>query len=239
MGKFNEKQSLGKTLRNDPSATTNLEGGLAFEMDAKTKLVTVVLASFVEGKFYQDKGTVMQELRSTVKVVLDRDPEFVLKLAAYARNVMHLRSVPIFLLNEYANSGKSLEDSRKYVGACIERADEISELLALSMQSRISDGKFNGKKASMFVLRGLRPVFNKFDAYQLSKYKSEGSEVSLKDALLMCHPIPKDKAQQDLFDQIVAGTLAPPETWEVAISGKGSTKESWEKVIETWIKLET
>lgn len=230
--KFNEKQSLGRELRLDPTATRNHEGGLAFEMDAKTKLVTTVLASFVEGKFYQSRSQVINELRATVKAVLDVDPEFVLKLAVYARKVMLLRSVPLFLLNEYANSGARVSRSRKYVYNTVERVDEITELLALSMDSRKANPeKFGNKKASMFILRGIAPAFNKFDEYQFSKYKGEGNAVSLKDALLMTHPCPKDKEQQALFDAIVNGTLAPPETWEVTISGSGASKESWESIL--------
>ena len=233
MGKFNTKNTLNKELTGKSTATTNHEGGLAFEMDAKMKLVTETLASFVEGKFYTDKNISQQEFTKTVREVLKFDPEFVLKLAVYARKVMHLRSIPLFLLNEYANSGASVYGARKYVPACIERADEITELLSLSMHTRLTDPekRFRGKKASMFILKGLAPAFNAFDSYQFSKYKGLDSEVSMKDALLLAHPIPKDKEQQAIFDQIVNGTLAPPETWEVAISEHGASKESWEAIL--------
>jgi len=233
MVKFNSKNTLDKELKGKPTATMNHEGGLAFEMDAKMKLVTETLASFIEGKFYTDKNISQQELTKTVREVLKYDPEFVLKLAAYARKSMHLRSIPLFLLNEYANSGANVYGARRYVPACIERADEITELLALSIHTRLTDPdhRFKDKKTSMFILKGLAPVFNQFDAYQFAKYSGEGSEVSMKDALLLAHPIPKDKEQQAIFDQIVSGTLAPPETWEVTISGKGASKESWEAIL--------
>ncbi|MDD4804954.1 MAG: TROVE domain-containing protein [Candidatus Pacebacteria bacterium] len=237
--KFNSKNTLNKELTSNPTATTNHEGGLAFEMDAKMKLVTETLASFVEGKFYTDKNISQQEITKTVREVLKFDPEFILKLAVYARKNMHLRSIPLFLLNEYANSGANVYGARKYVSACIERADEITELLALSMHSRLTDPehRFRDKKTSNFILKGLAPVFNEFDAYQFSKYKGADNEVSMKDALFLVHPAPKDKEQQAIFDQIINGTLASPETWEVTISEHGSTKESWESVIETWIKV--
>ncbi|MDD4804895.1 MAG: TROVE domain-containing protein [Candidatus Pacebacteria bacterium] len=231
--KFNTKNTLNKELTGKPTATINHEGGLAFEMDVKMKLVTETLASFVEGKFYTDKNISQQELTKTVREVLEIDPEFVLKLAVYARRNMHLRSIPLFLLNEYANSGANVYGARRYVPACIERADEITELLSLSMRTRLHDPehRFRDKKTSMFILKGLSPIFNKFDAYQFAKYKGADNEVSMKDALLLAHPVPKDKEQQAIFDQIVNGTLAPPETWEVAISDKGSNKESWEAIL--------
>jgi 60 kDa SS-A/Ro ribonucleoprotein len=196
-------------------------------MEAKTKLVTTVLASFVEGKFYQSQDQAARELQETVRAVLDIDPEFVLKLAAYARNVMHLRSVPIFLLNEFANSGRIVNHSRKYVTACIGRADEITELLALSLESR---KELPGQKPSQFILKGLAPAFNKFDEYQFAKYNRDG-DVTLKDALFLTHPVAKNEGQQYLFDAIANETLETPDTWEVAISENGATKESWEAIL--------
>lgn len=218
---------------NSPEAILNHEGGLAFAMEAKTKLVTEVLASFVEGKFYQNKTQVVRDLQETVRTVLEIDPEFVLKLAVYARKVMYLRSVPLFLINEYANSGRILPNSRKYVSACIGRADEITELLALSLESR---EELPGKKASQFILKGLGPAFNNFDEYQFAKYNREAT-VTLKDALFLCHPCAKSLAQQTLFDAIANDDLATPDTWEVEISGKGSTKETWEAMLEKWIEI--
>ncbi len=232
MGKFNTKSTMTKKLKADPSATLNHEGGLAFELEAKTKLATQVLSTFVEPKFYSDRNQVEQELRNSVVSVAMKDPEFVLKLAAYARNVMNLRSVPMFILNEFANNGFSAPDSRKYVTACIQRVDDITELLGLSIHSRLHDPakRFKTKKASMLILKGVSPAFNKFDEYQFGKYNRDG-EVKLKDALFMAHPVPKDKEQQALFDKIATDSLATPETWEVAISGKGASKESWEAII--------
>lgn len=244
MGKFNTKSTITEKLMSRPDATTNKEGGLAFEMDAKTKLVTETLATFVEPKFYDNVSTLKKgmsmrtqlastnDLKKTIKAVLEVDPEFVLKLAVYARKEMNLRSVPLFLLNEYANSGASVPNSRRYVSACIQRADEITELLGLSMHTRVThpEKKFKGKKTSIFIKEGLAPAFNKFDEYQFAKYNREG-DVSLKDALLITHPKPKSREQQELFDKIVGGTLATPETWEVTLSGNGASKESWESIL--------
>lgn len=235
MSKFNEKTTVTKSLTARPDSTVNHEGGLAFQMDLKAKLATQVLTSFVESKFYTDKKTSTKEVSETTQAVLQFDPEFVLKLAVYARKVMNLRSIPLFLLNEFALSGVYVPDSRRYVNACINRPDEIGELLALSMKSRLGhpEEKFRGKKSSMFILKGLAPAFNKFDEYQFSKYKGEGNEVSLKNALFMVHPAPKDEVQQGLFNKIADNALTPADTWENIISNKGPSRETWEAILSS------
>jgi hypothetical protein len=77
---------------------------------------------------------------------------------------------------------------------------------------------------------GIADAFKKFDGYQLAKYNREG-EVTLRDAMFMTHPIPRDENQAEVFKHLADQTLAPPDTWEVLISTQGSTKENWEKIL--------
>ena len=223
MTKFNKKSTLSEKLENHPEAVQNHENGLAFLMDAKTELMTRVLTALMsEDKFYTSDKDADSELRDTVNEVLKTDPEFVLKLAAYARNVMNLRSVPVFLLNEFANSGCNVVGSRKYVPICVQRVDEITELLAANLQTR--------KKPAQFIKNGLKPCFNNFDRYQYGKYNRDGA-VKLKDAIFLCHPKADSEERQAIFNDIIGGTLKPPETWEVAISTKGASKETWTEIL--------
>jgi len=223
MSKFNKPTTLSEKLLDHPDKVLNHESGLAFSMDAKNELVSRVLTALVsEDKFYSTGKDADTGLKQAATKVLQTDPEFVLKLAAYARNEMNLRSAPLFLLNEFANAGCHVVDSRKYISMCVQRVDEITELLAANLQER--------KKPAQFIKNGLRPCFNKFDRYQYGKYNRDGA-VKLKDAIFLCHPKADTEARQAIFDDIVAGTLEPPETWEVLISTKGSNQENWEKVI--------
>jgi hypothetical protein len=223
MTKFNQKKTISDVLLAHPDAVQNHEFGLAFEMDAKTELMTRVLTALVsEDKFYTSGKDADSELNYATNKVLECDPEFILKLAAYARNVMNLRSVPVFLLNKFANSGCQIVGSRKYVPMCIQRVDEITELLAANLQTR--------KKPAQFIKNGLVPCFNQFDAYQYGKYNREGT-VTLKDAIFLCHPHADTSERQLIFDQIINGVLQPPETWEVVISTNGASKETWESII--------
>ena len=82
MAKFNSPTTI---------QTENKEGHAAYSMTPKSKLVTQVLTSFFnEAKFYGDNSAEMQE---TIQQVIRQDPEFVAKLAVFARREFNMRSV--------------------------------------------------------------------------------------------------------------------------------------------------
>jgi 60 kDa SS-A/Ro ribonucleoprotein len=225
--KFNKKPSIVSSISNHKDLTENDAGGIAFKTDVKTELfLRTVSCLFGEPKYYKTVQESDDELIELIHVVAKQDPEFVLKLAVYSRDVMHLRTVPLVLLTEYANSmavGK-VKNARKYVPKIVKRVDEITELIAYQLaRNKITDRK---TKLPMMIKFGLADAFNNFNEYQFAKYNRDG-EVKLKDALLLCHPKPSDENQQKLFDKIVSGTLETPKTWEVLTSTKGSTPEVW------------
>jgi len=204
----------------------NYEGATAYKTDPKTELVSRILCTLVgEDKFYVSGEKSDEELVNLLKETANKDPEFCLKLAAYARNEMYLRSIPQLILVELANH-KKLKGSGlipKYAPYIIQRADEITEVIAYQLN------KF-GKPIPNSLKKAVADAFNRFDAYQLAKYNRKG-QVKLRDAMFLCHPKPKDKAQEEIFKKLANNTLEPPETWEVIISTKGSTKENWEAII--------
>ncbi|HEC96390.1 MAG TPA: TROVE domain-containing protein [Euryarchaeota archaeon] len=236
MPKFNEKAKKGARLYGHPNATPNLEGGLSFVLSPKNKLYTMAATSLVgEPKFYQTGEESLIDLTNAIHEVIKTDPEFVLKLAVYCRTDLHLRSVPLYLVNEVAYFGKFVDKewshgiprASDYVNAVIQRADELTELFALALTK--SDQIKS--KIPMMIKKGIAKAFNKFDAYQLAKYKATDKQVKLRDALFITHPKPKNEEQQKLFDMLANDTLPIPETWETQISIHGSTKENWEAII--------
>lgn len=215
---------LNKTVemesRND--ATVNEEGALAFKLSPKERLYQRVLTTlFGEKKFYGKQDI---EIVADLKSVAKEDPEFILKLASYARNEMYLRTVPQVLAVEAANlpelKGKGLIN--KYVPLITQRADEMAEMLAYQLN-------VYGKPIPNALIRGLKKSFHKFDEYQFAKYRK--GVVNLKDALRIVHPKPRNDEEVALYKRILNDDLKTPETWEVVISDKGSTKEAWESVI--------
>src|SRR5262249_30754441 len=80
------------------------------------------------------------------------------------------------------------------------------------------------------VKKGLAAAFTRFDEYALAKY-NRASPVKLRDVLFLCHARPVDAAQAELWKCLVAGELATPDTWEVALSGGADKREAWERLL--------
>jgi hypothetical protein len=80
------------------------------------------------------------------------------------------------------------------------------------------------------VKKGLAAAFPKFDEYALAKYDRAGA-VRLRDVLFLCHAKPRDAEQAAVWKRLIDGTLATPDTWEVALSAGGDKRTSWERLL--------
>ncbi|MCU0434996.1 MAG: TROVE domain-containing protein [Bacteroidia bacterium] len=216
----------------------NHEGAEAVQLNAEWELYAAVATAGLSDTFYEKGNDRMQRIR---QLIAKNDPEFVAKLALYARSQMYLRSVPMLLAVELAarTSGNALV--RKTVNGVVLRADEITEMLAC-YQAANKRQRLN--KLSKQMQKGLADAFNRFDEYQFSKYNRDGA-VKLRDALFLVHPKAKDEAQQEIFNKIAAQNLRVAYTWETELSALGQHKFSsanekaaairakWEELIDS------
>ena len=185
--------SYNEQLRCD-YLTTNHEGALAWRMTPEWELYTTVVTTMgVEDKFYEGGEERVRRIADLVRKV---EPEFVAQLAVYTREEMHLRSVPLLLLVELANCHQGDSLVSKAVGRTIQRADEITELLMCYLWRT---GKKDLSGLSCQLRKGLAEAFNKFDEYQFAKYNRKNRKVTLRDALALVHPKPKDDRQADIL----------------------------------------
>jgi hypothetical protein len=157
------------------------------------------------------------------KLIAECDPVFVAQLAVYARQKMNMRSVPMVLAVELAKVHRGDSTVNRMVSGIVQRADEITELLAYYQlaNQRKETKKLN--RLSKQLQAGLQEAFNRFDEYQFAKYNRD-AEVKLRDALFLVHPKAKDETQQALFNKIVTNELETPYTWETELSALGQTK---------------
>jgi hypothetical protein len=217
--------------------TQNHEGAVAWRMTPEWELYTTVVTTMgTEDKFYEKSDDRVRRIADLVRKV---DAEFVAQLAVYAREEMHLRSVPMLLLVELANCHRGDSLVSRAVSRTVQRADEITELL-MCYQWRM--GKENLHGLSSQLRKGLAEAFNRFDEYQFAKYNRTDRKVTLRDALLLVHPKPKDAAQGELFRKILNNSLETPYTWETELSAVGqrssvSGKEKSEAKHEAWQQL--
>lgn len=215
MSKFNEKNT---------NLTKNNEGHIAFKMQPKEELMTQVLTTFFnESKFYGDNSKKIIELANNV--IDSGGAEFVSKLAVYTRKEMHLRSVCHVLACVIAHNNNSKKFTRITVKNVIERADDITEILACYIS-------MYGKPIPNSLKKALSDAMNRFDAYSFKKYNGGNKNVKFKDVLKLTHARPKDHNQDVIFEQILNDKLPQIQTWQTELSQNGNNSESWETLIE-------
>ena len=222
-------------------AITNYQGAKAFVLTPKMELYSAIATTMLSDAFYEKAD---DRLARIVKLISEVDPQFVARLAIYARKQMNLRTAPVVLATELAkiHEGDSLVS--KTIGEVVMRPDEIMELLAYYQLTNKRTGTKKLNKVSKQVQKGLAASFNKFDEYQFAKYNRD-ADVKLRDALFLVHPKAKDEAQQSIFNKIAKQELATPYTWETELSALGqqtfenekakalAVKAKWEDLIDS------
>jgi TROVE domain len=197
------------------------EGAVAQPVSAKAELRRSVLTCLLWEETFYEKGSGIAAC--ITELVRENKAEDVAALACEARDAMHLRHVPLFLVRELARRKGTGPLVAATLEQVIQRADELGEFVALYWKDK-------KQPLSAGVKRGLAKAFTKFDAYQLAKYNRE-SVVGLRDVLFLCHAKPRDAQQAGLWKKLVEGELEAPDTWEVSLSARKDKKETFERLL--------
>src|SRR5580698_477156 len=203
------------------------EGAPAKAITPEQALRRSVLSCMLwEGEFYEDGVQIAGRIRELVPQVA---VEKVAALAVEARERMKLRHAPLLLVREMARLSTHRGLVAETLTRVIQRADELSEFVAIYWAS-------GRQPLSAQVKKGLAAAFGKFDEYALAKYDRAGN-VRLRDVLFLSHARPVDEAQAALWKRLAANELATPDTWEVALSaagradGAGGKREAWDRLL--------
>jgi len=215
MSKFNKKASVA-------SKTENFAGGEAFKETDKLEFVSILLTSFVQDQFYRGENETVERV---IKLITGlKDKKFAAKSAIYARQKFGMRSISHLVASEIAKQVKGQEWTKNFYEQVIHRPDDITEILSCYL------GKY-GKPYPNSMKKGLAKAFNKFDEYQLGKYRGEGNDVSLVDAVNYVHPIPTGKNKEAL-KKLIEGTLKSKNTWEKGLTQAGQKAKTDEEKTE-------
>ena len=233
--------------------TTNYEGDLAFKLTPELEFYSKVCTTSLVRTFYvPDTNDQLNSLKSLVRKL---DPEFVAKVAVYAREKMYLRTIPMVLTVELAKVHSKLKQDKKIsnrddlirrlAGRVIQRADEITEMLAYYAKANKTNWEEYPEsgltkklgKLSKQLQYGIADAFEKFDEYQFAKYNRTDKEFTLSDAMFVVHPPRTSQERRELYQKIIDNALETPYTWETVISEAGQTgrpmKEAWEELIDS------
>lgn len=138
------------------------EGAVAKHVPAEQLLRRSVMACLLwENEFYEDGQTIANRIAWLVPQV---DARKVAEMAIEARTSMKLRHVPLLLVREMARSSTHKGLVADTLRCVVQRPDELTEFVAIYW----AEGK---QPLSAQVKKGLALAFEKFDKYQLSKYR--------------------------------------------------------------------
>lgn len=195
------------------------EGAPAKSINAYAALRRSVLSCLLWEDGFYESG---QDIAKRIETLADKcSPAEVAGLALEARSDFNLRHVPLLLLDALIRKGGS--GVSDVIAKVIQRPDEMAELLAIYWR--------NGRKPMSKQLKlGLAAAFSKFDEYSLAKYDRDGP-VLLRDVLFLSHAKPDTPEREALYKRVANRTLVTPDTWEVALSGGGDKRETFERLL--------
>jgi hypothetical protein len=220
MSKFNTTLPKQKTL------TENLAGGQAYAQSNELALVSLLLTSFVNEQFYKNAQTTLADLKKLSEKI--KDKEFVAKSAIYARDKFGMRSVTHALAAELTSQLNGAEWGKDFYNKVVVRVDDMTEILSYYLAYKTEK---NNPKFPNALKKGFAKAFDKFDGYQLAKYKGENKEVKLVDIVNLVHPVPTQRNLEAL-QLLVKGELKNTQTWESKLSAVGQQAESEEDLAE-------
>jgi len=232
MSKFNS------TIKTPKSLTENLAGGQAYKQSSEMALVSLLLTSFVNDQFYRDSNQSLEDLKSHIKS--NKNKEFVAKSAIFARDEFGMRSITHALAGELTSEISGLEWSKSFYEKIVSRVDDMTEIMSYYLNNKTDKKK---PKFPSSLKKGFAKAFDKFDAYQLAKYKGENKDVKLVDIVNLVHPVPT-KRNEDALNSLVNGQLKNTKTWESMLTKAGQEAKSeddlaqlksdaWKQLIES------
>jgi 60 kDa SS-A/Ro ribonucleoprotein len=219
MSKFNTKIKKGSTK------TQNLVGGEAYKQSKKLELVSILLTSFVQDSFYQKTTDTLGRLKS---ILGDVEPEFAAKAAIFARDKFGMRSISHALAGELTSYLSGHECSKSFYDKVVVRPDDMMEILSYYTTNRTDSKK---PKFPNSLKKGFAKAFDKFDNYQIAKWKSDSKSFKLIDVVNLVHPVPTDRNKESL-NELVNGVLKNTQTWESMLSKAGQEANSGDELTQ-------
>lgn len=199
----------------------NRAGGEAYKQSPKMQLASIMLTSFAQNQFYRNAKGTFDEL---VKLLAQVDSKFAAQAAIYARTKFNMRSITHVLGAEIAAYASGKPWAKEFYAQLVLRPDDMLEIVAYYFNK-------GGKTLPNAMKKGFATAFDKFDDYQIAKYRGENKDVKLIDLVNLVHPTPTQRNAKAL-QALVNGTLRNENTWESKLTQAGQVAESKEDKAE-------
>lgn len=211
------------------SKVTNLAGGLSYSQSPELELISIILTSFANDQFYRSASDTFDHVKT---LITKCDKKLVAKAAVYARKKFGMRSISHVVASELAKHIGGEPWAKEFYSAVVYRPDDMMEIISYHTAK-------NGKIPNS-MKKGIAKAFDKFNKYELAKYRGENKGYKLVDIVNMVHPVPVEQ-NKEAIAALIKGELKSFDTWETELTKAGQAAETDEQKgelkKEVWIKL--
>lgn len=188
-------KNLFKTLAGALLPKTNVRneaGGVAYKLSPKAALAQYVMTGCLNGTFYADADTQLAMVLELCGLV---EPDFIAKLAVFARERGFMKDLPALLVAVLAVRDKALFD------AAFDRVIDNGKMLRNFVQI-LRSGVVGRKSLGSLPKRKVRDWFTSRTPESVFR-ASVGQSPSLADIVKMVHPKPDSKEREALYGYLI------------------------------------
>lgn len=178
--------------------TTNVAGGKAYSLTDKHALAQFAVTGTFADQFYT---TAEQQLAAVKTLLAKVEPQFVAKLAVYARENALMKDMPAALLAHLASA--DVELMKKVFDRVVDNGKMLRNFVQL-----IRSGEFGRKSFGNAPKKAIQRWIENRKDYALFN-DSVGNEPSLADVIKMVHPHPTNAQKAALYGYICGKEVVP------------------------------
>jgi len=206
--------------------SASYEGDKAITKSDYEQLVSLLLTSFNESKFYESADEQELRLQYIVEHMCDskEDTLFALKACIYARTVGNIRTMPLMTLAVIAENLKGVDNQAVVYRAVRQALTRVDDAITICAYAKMRYGRI-----PKHVRRAVADFLDEQNEYKLAKYQRRKHNFKLKDVLILCRP---QKYRDTLYKDIIENNLRNKETWESKLSAGEDKSEVFAAMVK-------
>jgi 60 kDa SS-A/Ro ribonucleoprotein len=177
--------------------TTNNAGGKAYRFDKRHCLAQIAATNCFNGTFYASAEDNLK-LAKEAALALRDDPEFIAKVALYARDKAYMKDMPAFLTVVLSEIDKPL--FRKVFRRVVDNGKMLRNVIQMARSGAVTTKKANMSAGTW--RHAIQEWFDSRNAVALFK-ASIGNDPSMRDILRMARPKPNSPEKEALFGYFI------------------------------------
>lgn len=175
--------------------TVNNAGGVAYSLSDKAALAQLAMTGCFNGTFYVSAEEQLKNVTALANKIVQKEPEFIAKLAIYSREKGLMKDMPAFLAAVLASKDSALLES------VFDRVIDSPKMLRNFVQI-LRSGAVGRKSFGTRIKRLIQGYLEGMSDEQLFK-ADVGNNPSLQDIVKMVHPKPGNKKRSALYGYLL------------------------------------